>query len=87
MSYLKYKANEENLKKRYDNGVPLSVEPIDPADVYYTDGDASASVCKIVFATRKTIYIPQLIYNVSEQDKNIISEWIDYVNQGLNGRK
>ena len=82
-SYLKYKAQEENLKKRYYNTVTLSVEPIDRADVYYTDGDASASVCKIIFPAGKTIYVPQLIYNVNEIDKEVISKWIDYV-KGLN---
>jgi len=87
MSFRDYKAAEENLKKRYYNTVQLSVEPIDPADVYYTDGDASASLCKIVFPDRKTIYIPQLIYNVSNLDKEVISTWIEYVNQGLNGGK
>jgi hypothetical protein len=79
MSFLQYKAQEENLKKRYYNTVILRVEPIDSADVYYTDGDASASVCKIIFPAGKTIYVPQLIYNVSEIDKEVISQWIEYV--------
>lgn len=79
MSFLQYKAAEENLKKRYYNTVILRVEPIDSADVYYTDGDASASVCKIIFTLGKTIYVPQLIYNVSDQDKEVISQWIEYV--------
>ena len=83
MSFLEYKANEEDLKKRCAKvDLVVHIEQIDPADVYYTDGDASASMCKLVFSTGKTIYIPQLIYNVDEQDKKIISEWIEGLNVG-----
>lgn len=83
MSYRDYKAAEENLKKRYHDISVVSVEPIDPADVYYTDGDASASICKVIYPLTKTVYIPQLIYIVSDVDREILSHWIDYV-KGLN---
>ena len=83
MSFLQYKANEEDLKSRFAKlDLVVHIEPIDPADIYYTDGDASTSICKLVFSTGKTIYIPQLIYNVNEQDKKIISEWIEGLNRG-----
>ena len=87
MSYLQYKAAEENLNKRYDGTVSVCVEPINIADIYYTDGDASASVCKLVFPAGKTIYVPQLIYNVDKAEKKIISEWIKYVKHSVGSYK
>lgn len=84
MSFRDYKAHEQNLKERYYNAVPLTVEPIEQVDLYYTDGDASASICKIVFSRGQTVYVPQLIYNVNETDKVVISQWIEYVKAGLN---
>ena len=84
MTFLKYKAAEQNLKDRFPNAV-VRVEPIESADVYYTDGDASSSICKLIFTGGNTVYIPQLIYNVDPEHKKIIDEWIKYVNSTLQG--
>jgi len=83
MSFLQYKAAEENLKSRFGDKVTVRVEQIDGADNYYTDGDSSRSACKLIFTGGNTVYIPQLIYNVKLEHKTIIQAWIDYV-QGLN---
>ena len=77
MSYLDYKAAEQNLKDRFPNNA-VRVESIDNADVYYTDGDASASTCKLIFTGGNTVYVPQLIYNVIPEHKEIIQEWMEY---------
>lgn len=84
MSFLKYKAAEQNLKDRFPNAV-VRVEPIESADVYYTDGDASSSICKLIFTGGNSVYIPQVIYNVDPEHKKIIDEWIKYVNSTLQG--
>lgn len=86
MSFRDYKAQEQNLKDRFPNNT-LRIEPIEPADIYYTDGDASSSICKVIFTGGNTVYIPQLIYNVNDEHKIKIQEWILHVNQGLNGGK
>lgn len=78
MSFRDYKADEENLKDRFP-GITLRVEPIEPADHYYTDGDSEKSICKIIFTGGNTVYVPQLIYNVNPQHKKIIEDWIHYV--------
>lgn len=77
MSYRDYKGAEQNLKDRFPNNA-VRVEPIDKADVYYTDGDASASTCKLIFTGGNTVYVPQLIYNVNPEHKVIIQEWMEY---------
>jgi hypothetical protein len=82
MLYHNYKDAEQNLKERFRDKV-VRVEPIEPADVYYTDGDASISICKLIFTGGNTVYIPQLIYNVNQEDKKIISEWMKYVNDSM----
>ena len=85
MSFLQYKAKEEDLKVRFAKlDLIVRVEPIEPADAYYTDGDASLSFCKLIFTGGNTVYLPQLIYNVDETHKKIIEEWILYVQAGLN---
>ena len=84
MPFLKYKAAEQNLKDRFPN-LAVRVEPIEDADVYYTDGDASSSICKLIFTGGNTVYIPQVIYNVEPEHKKIIDEWIKYVNSTLQG--
>lgn len=83
MSYRDYKAAEENLKARFVDKAEVCVEPIEGIDNYYTDGDASSSVCKLIFTGGNTVYIPQLIYNVKLEHKTIIQAWMDYV-KGLN---
>ena len=83
MSFRDYKAAEQNLKARFGDKVAVRVESIEGADNYYTDGDASSSICKLIFTGGNTVYIPQLIYNVKLEHKTIIQGWIDYV-QGLN---
>jgi len=85
MSYLKYKAAEENLKARFGDNISVRVEPIEPADIYYTDGDASNSFCKLIFTGGNTVYLPQIIYNVKDEDKKIIQEWIMCI-EGLNNQ-
>jgi hypothetical protein len=83
MSFLQFKHKEEDLKARFGDKIAVRVEPIEPADVYYTDGDASSSVCKLIFTGGNTVYLPQLIYNVKDEHKTIIQAWMDYV-KGLN---
>lgn len=82
MSFLQYKACEQNLKDRFPS-MAVRVEPIEAADNYYTDGESSSSICKLIFTGGNTVYIPQLIYNVKLEHKTIIQAWIDYV-KGLN---
>ena len=77
MSFLQYKAKEEDLKVRFAKlDLIVRVEPIDVADHYYTDGDAAISFCKLIFTGGNTVYLPQLIYNVDPLHKKIIEEWI-----------
>jgi hypothetical protein len=83
MSFRDYKAQEENLRSRFGDKVAVRVEPIEGADNYYTDGDSSSSICKLIFTGGNTVYIPQLIYNVKLEHKTIIQAWMDYV-RGLN---
>lgn len=80
MSFRDYKAAEQDLKARFGDRVAVRVEPIELADNFYTDGDASASICKLIFTGGNTVYIPQLIYNVNLEHKKIIEDWIIYVN-------
>lgn len=81
MSFLQYKAREEDLKARFGDKIAVRVEPIEPADVYYTDGDASSSVCKLIFTGGNTVYLPQLIYNVKDEHKAIIQQWMKGLNE------
>jgi hypothetical protein len=81
MLYWQYKAAEENLKARFGDKVAVRIEPIDGADIYYTDGDASTSHCKLIFAAGNTVYLPQLIYNVNPEHKIIIQEWMKGLNE------
>jgi hypothetical protein len=77
MSYLNYKDCEEDLKNRFAKmDIVVRIEPVVSADVYYTDGDASTSVCKLIFTGGNTVYIPQLIYNVDPIHKKIIEDWM-----------
>ncbi len=77
MSFLQYKDKEEDLKARFAKvGLVVRVEPIEPADVYYTDGDATASFCKLIFTGGNTVYLPQFIYNVDPLHKQMIEEWM-----------
>jgi hypothetical protein len=78
MSFRDYKEHEQELKDRFP-GITLRVEPIEPADHYYTDGDSEKSICKVIFTGGNTVYLPQLIYNVDPQHKKIIEGWILYV--------
>ena len=73
-----YKVYEENLKARFPD-IQVRVEPIDDGDIYYTDGDAELSACKIILNRSQIIYLPQLNSNVGVRDKKIIEEWIEYV--------
>lgn len=80
MSFLAYKKHEGNLQQRFANSnISVTVEPIDSTDLYYTDGDASASTCKIIINKFKYIYVPQLIYKISNEHKKILEEWLTYV--------
>lgn len=79
--YLKYKRCELDLQQRFGL-VKIAVESIDPTDVFYTDGDAARSDCKVIIRGVngiETIYIPQLIYNVTPEYKVILEEWMEYV--------
>ena len=79
MSFLQYKAYENDLKNRFGHSIVVRIEPIEPADVYYTDGDASNSSCKLIFTGGNTVYLPQIIYNVTNEHRQIIEQWMDYV--------
>lgn len=80
MSYLQYKDHEEDLKKRFAVvNIEVRIEQIDSADIYYTDGDAANSKCKLIFAGGKPIYLPQIIYHVSDQERTIIKEWMESI--------
>ena len=82
MTFLKYKANEEKLKALFaEINVEVRIESINSADIYYTDGDASNSLCKLIFTGGPTVYLPQLIYNVKPEYIQLIEKWI----AGLNG--
>lgn len=85
MSFRDYKAHEENLKARFGDKAAVRVEPIEGADNYYTDGESSASICKLIFTGGNTVYIPQLIYNVKLEHKTIIQAWMDYVQIQIKG--
>jgi len=76
--YLTYKRNELNLQDRFGD-VPVRVEEINPADVYYTDGDAEESFCKLIIGGGYTVYLPQIIYSVLPEHRIIIEEWIQHI--------
>jgi len=81
MTFLKYKAGEEVLKSLFSTlNVEVRIEPIDSADIYYTDGDASNSFCKLIFTSGPTVYLPQLIYNVKPEYTQLIEQWISGLN-------
>ena len=79
MSYLQFKSFEQELKKMFGDKAVIRIEPIVSADIYYTDGEASASSCKIVFTGGNTVYIPNFNYNIDPEHKIIIEDWMKYV--------
>jgi len=80
MTFLTYKRHEANLQERFGN-IPISVEPIGPVDMYYTDGDACRSIFKVIIDQYTTVYMPQIITTVcSKEHKVILKEWMAYVN-------
>ena len=85
MNASKFMVGVINLKARFGDNISVRVEPIEPADIYYTDGDASNSFCKLIFTGGNTVYLPQIIYNVKDEDKKIIQEWIMCI-EGLNNQ-
>jgi len=85
MSYLQFKSFEQELKEMFGDRAVVRVEPIVSADIYYTDGEASASSCKIVFTGGNTVYIPNFNYNVDPEHKVIIEEWMKYVKENSQG--
>lgn len=79
MLFHNYKDCEDELVVQFTRlGIKVRVEPVDDADLYYTDGETQASVCKLMFPTGKTVYVPQL-HNVNPEHKKIIESWILYV--------
>ena len=78
MTFLTYKRHEASLQERFGN-ITISIEPITPVDMYYTDGDASRSIFKVVIDQIITVYMPQIQYNVSDEHKVILKEWLAYV--------
>lgn len=76
--FLRYKEKEYVLKNLFGPDVELSVEPITPADMFYTDGEASNSHCKVIINTLTTAYIPQLI-NIKMEHKLLLECWINMV--------
>ena len=85
MSYLQFKAFEQELKKMFGDKAVIRIEPIVSADIYYTDGEASASSCKIVFTGGNTVYIPNFNHNVDPEHKAIIEDWMKYVKENSRG--
>jgi len=83
LPYRVFKEEEASLQARF-NLLPVKaevrVEQICPVDKYYTDGDAEKSYYKVIINGRQTVYMPQLIYNVSDEYKKILREWHEYVN-------
>ena len=81
MLYHNYKDAEQNLKERFRDKV-VRVEPIEPADVYYTDGDAAKYICKLNFTGTifRTIYLP---LKINFNHTSIVEDWLKFT--GLNG--
>ena len=85
MSFLQFKAFEQELRDRLEGIAIIRIEPIVSADLYYTDGEASASSCKIVFTGGNTVYIPNFNHNVDPEHKRIIEDWMKYVETNSRG--
>ena len=81
--YLRYKDAEVELQKRFGS-IPVRVESINTADVFYTDGDATMSCCKLIIENGKyTVYLPQIIYLVDQGYRTIIEEWMKFVESSV----
>lgn len=78
LPFLRYKERESDLQKAFGS-VPITVEPITAVDHYYTDGDSTKSSFKVVLDSVKTIYIPQFIYTVDLEHKQLIKEWMNKI--------
>ena len=79
LTYLKCKDAEKELQKKFDS-VAVRIEPLDRADILYTDGEVSNSACKLIIGNGLyTVYLPQLIYIVDPDHRRIIEEWLEYV--------
>jgi glutathionyl-hydroquinone reductase len=78
MTFLTYKRQEANLQERLPES-KISIEPIDGADLLYTDGEASQFTFKIIIDRFDTVYMPQMKCNISDKYKKIIKEWMTYV--------
>ena len=78
--YLRYKEFESDLQE-YLGKIKVTVESITSEDVYYTDGDAANSSCKLIISGNElcTVYIPQVIYNFPEEYRRPIEQWMVYV--------
>lgn len=78
LPYLRYKEKEADLQKAFGL-VPIVVDTISATDNYYTDGDSTKSLFKVVIDSLNTVYLPQFIYNVDPVYKRIIKEWMDTI--------
>jgi len=79
LTYLKCKDAENDLQDKFGS-IPVRLEPLDRADILYTDGEVSNSVCKLIIGNGLyTVYLPQLIYIVDPDHRVIIEEWLNYV--------
>ena len=79
LTYLKCKDAEKELQEKFDS-VAVRIEPLDRADILYTDGEVSNSACKLIIGNGLyTVYVPQLIYVVDPDHRRIIEEWLEYV--------
>lgn len=76
--FLRYKEKEYALQNLFGPEVQISVEPITQADMFYTDGEASRSSCKVIINTLTTAYIPQL-GNVKEEYKTLLLTWLNMI--------
>jgi hypothetical protein len=78
MNFLSYKRHEANLQERFGDS-EISIEPIRPIDMYYTDGAASTFIFKVEIKPWITIYMPDMVHRVSDEHKAILKEWMAYV--------
>jgi len=76
--FLRYKEHEPTLQELFGPEVQVTVEPITQADMYYTDGEASQSACKVIIDTLTTVYVPQL-QNAKMEHIIILRYWLSMV--------
>lgn len=76
--FLRYKEHEPTLQQLFGPDIQVTVEPITQADMYYTDGEASQSDCKVIIDTLTTVYVPQL-QNATTVHTIILRYWLSMI--------